>query len=233
MAFFCGGAVLFAVFLLWRNEKDLSVRDADRAVSLMEVENGKAAVGSDAPDTKRIALTFDDGPHPVCTPRLLDGLKERGVKATFFVIGKNAEANPDIIKRMSGEGHLIGNHTYDHVQISSLSDEAACAQITKTDDAVFSLTGKHTEYVRPPFGLWKDGLECGLEMFPIMWTIDPRDWTTGNADRIVGSVVPKAKDDAIILLHDCYESSVDAALRIVDLLQAEGYVFVTVDELIV
>ena len=89
----------------------------------------------------RIALTFDDGPHPVYTPKLLDGLKERNVKATFFVVGKNIEGREDIIKRMDEEGHLIGNHTYDHVKITGLPEEEACAQITKTSELVKEITG--------------------------------------------------------------------------------------------
>lgn len=180
----------------------------------------------------KIALTFDDGPHPVYTPELLDGLKERNVQVTFFVVGKNIEGNEDIIRRMSEDGHLIGNHTYDHVEITKLSDGEASEEIGKTSDLVEKITGKPTEFVRPPFGLWKDNLECGIEMIPVMWTVDPLDWTTKNTTGVVNRVVTKAKENDIILLHDYYESSVQAALRIVDILQAEGYEFVTVDELI-
>lgn len=226
------GIVVMAGFLVWQSTVLSRIREQTQVISLMEKENKKVQEQDD-PDNKRIALTFDDGPHPVYTPKLLDGLKKRGVKATFFVVGKNAEENPEIIKRMSKEGHLIGNHTYDHVQISALSEKAASEQIVKTDDAIFRLTGRHTEFVRPPFGLWKDGLECGIQMFPVMWTIDPLDWTTGNTDSVVQKVVSKAKDDDIILLHDYYDSSVKAALRIVDILKTEGYEFVTVDELII
>nr|WP_238723363.1 polysaccharide deacetylase family protein [Diplocloster agilis] len=180
----------------------------------------------------KIALTFDDGPHPVFTPELLDGLKERNVQATFFVIGKNVEGNEEIIKRMSDDGHLIGNHTFDHVEITKLSREEASDEIERTSELVEEITGSPTEYVRPPFGLWKDDLECGIQMIPVMWTVDPLDWTTGNSTNVVNKVVTKVKENDIILLHDYYESSVQAALRIVDILQKEGYEFVTVDELI-
>lgn len=179
----------------------------------------------------KIALTFDDGPHAVYTERLLDGLKERGVKATFFVIGKNVEGNEELILRMDEEGHLIGNHTYDHVRITDLSTEKACDQINKTSDVIKAITGKDTEFVRPPFGSWDETLEC-VPMFPVLWTVDPLDWTTKNVDQVVSKVVKKTGEEDIILLHDCYSSSVEAALRIVDLLLAEGYEFVTVDELI-
>ena len=180
----------------------------------------------------RIALTFDDGPHPVYTPKLLDGLKERNVKATFFVVGKNIEGREDIIKRMDEEGHLIGNHTYDHVKITGLPAEEACAQITKTSELVKEITGKNTEFVRPPFGAWDKKLECGFEMFPVLWSIDPLDWTTKNVDAVVQKVLSRAEENSIILLHDYYDSSVEAALKIVDALLERGFEFVTVDELV-
>lgn len=180
----------------------------------------------------KIALTFDDGPHPVYTPKLLDGLKERNVKATFFVVGKNIEGREDIIKRMDEEGHLIGNHTYDHVKITGLPAEEACAQITKTSELVKEITGKSTEFVRPPFGAWDKKLECGFEMFPVLWSIDPLDWTTKNVDAVVQKVLNSAEENSIILLHDYYDSSVEAALKIVDALLERGFEFVTVDELV-
>ncbi|WP_343246940.1 polysaccharide deacetylase family protein [Diplocloster hominis] len=194
------------------------------------IETSQTIVASDM--KPKIALTFDDGPHPVFTPELLDGLKERNVQATFFVIGKNVTGNEEIIKRMADDGHLIGNHTFDHVEITKLSQEEASDEIVRTSDLVEEITGSPTEYVRPPFGLWKDDLECGIQMIPVMWTVDPLDWTTGNATNVVNKVVTKVKENDIILLHDYYESSVQAALRIVDILQKEGYEFVTVDELI-
>lgn len=180
----------------------------------------------------RVALTFDDGPHSVYTQQLLDGLKERGVKATFFLIGKSIAGKEDLVKRMAEEGHLIGNHTYDHVKLTSLSREEACLQLTKTSEAVKAVTGKDTEYVRPPFGEWNGQLECGIAMFPVLWSVDPLDWTTENVDRVVEKVVADIEENDIVLLHDIFESSVEAALQIVDILQEEGYEFVTVDELI-
>ncbi|MCD7957375.1 MAG: polysaccharide deacetylase family protein [Lachnospiraceae bacterium] len=191
-----------------------------------------AAADKDPDEIMRVALTFDDGPHPDWTVNLLDGLAERGVRATFFVIGKNIPGNEDIIARMDQEGHLIGNHTYDHVKISDLSVEEACAQVEQTSALVKAITGKDTEYVRPPFGSWREDLECSFEMFPVLWDVDPLDWTTKNTSDVVRRVLEAVEPDDIILLHDCYESSVDAALQIVDALLEQGYEFVTVDELI-
>ena len=183
-------------------------------------------------EAPKIALTFDDGPSAVWTPALLDGLKERGVKATFFLIGENADKNPEIVKRMAEEGHLIGNHTYHHVELTKVSENEARLELADTNAVIARITGKEPEYMRPPFGAWQRKLEQEIRMLPVLWTIDPLDWTTENPDEIVNKVVTEAEENDIILLHDCYKSSVEAGLRIVDILQEEGFVFVTVDELL-
>ena len=183
-------------------------------------------------ETKKIALTFDDGPHPRYTEELLDGLAERDVKATFFLLGQNIEGREEIIERMAREGHLIGNHTYYHVDITRLSQREACREILDTSEKITAITGQPVEYIRPPFGNWDKELECEVMMLPIFWSVDTLDWTTKNEDQIVQKVVTKIEENDIILMHDSYDSTVKAALRIVDLLQAEGYEFVTVDELI-
>ncbi len=183
-------------------------------------------------EKKKIALTFDDGPCAGCTNQLLDGLKKRNVKATFFLIGKNAENNPKLVRRIYEEGHLIGNHTYSHVEITKVSDEEAIQELQKTDQIIWKITGEHVQYMRPPFGAWQKELESRLEVLPVLWTVDPLDWTTENVEEIVNKVVTETKENDIILLHDCYKSSVEAALRIIDDLQKEGYEFVTVDQLL-
>lgn len=181
---------------------------------------------------KQVALTFDDGPHPAYTKILLDGLRERGVKATFFVVGECIPGNEEIVRQMEEDGHIIGNHTYDHVDISSLSREDACTQLQKTSNLVEEITGKPTAYVRAPFGKWNDGLDTCVSMIQVRWTVDPLDWTTNNQAQIVNRVVTEADDNDIILLHDYYESSVNAALEIVDILKKEGFEFVTVEQLL-
>lgn len=182
--------------------------------------------------TAKVALTFDDGPHPVYTPQLLDGLKECGVHATFFVVGKNILGNEALLKRMETEGHLIGNHTYSHVKLSELDIARACAEVEKTNALICEVTGKEPEFIRPPFGEWKKAMECSFEMIPVLWDVDPLDWTTKNTALVVERVLKDTKPGDIILLHDYYQSSVDAALEIVDALTERGYKFVTVDELI-
>ncbi len=196
-----------------------------------EDDGGKGAQeeGTGAP---RIALTFDDGPSSEYTERLLDGLKKRSVKASFFLIGENAKENPEIVERMYKEGHLLGNHTYHHVDITRLSREEAKKEIGETDRVVSTITGEHLAYMRPPFGVWQQDLEVEMEVMPVMWSVDPLDWTTENVSEIVNRVVTDVEENDIILLHDCYGSSVDAALQIIDILQKEGYEFVTADEIL-
>ena len=212
---------------VYQNQKDEEEEETNK------VDDAIAFVSSSmVEEPPKIAITFDDGPSSQCTGRLLDGFKERDVKATFFLIGENAKENPELVKRLDEEGHLIGNHTYHHVEITKVSDEEAKKEILDTNKVITSITGKSVEYMRPPFGLWQRNLEMEIEVLPVMWTIDPLDWTTENVDEIVNKVVTEAEENDIILLHDCYDSSVDAALRIIDILQKKGFEFVTVDQLI-
>ena len=186
----------------------------------------------DYSDQKLVALTFDDGPHPVYTERLLDGLKKRNVKVTFFLIGKSADKYPDLVKRMAEEGHLIGNHTMDHVQLNHQTYEKALEQIRASNQVISQITGQTPVYIRPPFGEWSKELQEEVDMTAVLWDVDPVDWKVKNTETVVKRILKNARDGDIILLHDVYGTSVDAALEIVDQMRAEGYEFVTVDEII-
>ena len=181
-----------------------------------------------------VALTFDDGPNASSTPILLDGLKERKVRATFFLIGENVEKgeNEKIVKRMYEEGHLIGNHTYTHCNLSKLETGEAKKELEQTDTVIEKITGKQPAFARAPYGELPVDSEQDLSRMYIGWTVDPLDWMTEDAGAVVKIVVEEINPGDIILLHDCYPSSVQAAIRIVDLLQGKGYEFVTVDHLI-
>ena len=181
---------------------------------------------------KEVAITFDDGPNPDHTARLLKGLKERGVSATFFLLGKEAEKYPELVLQMYEEGHLIATHSYEHVNLCSLSDEKACEQVEKTNDIIEGITGERPQFLRPPFGSWKENLDCETEMIKVLWDIDPLDWNVSNSTEIARSVLADVEDGDIILLHDASESSVNAAFKIIDALVKEGYCFVTVEELV-
>lgn len=182
---------------------------------------------------KYIALTFDDGPSWKYTPILLDGLKERGVHATFFLMGKNIEGEEDIVKRMSEEGHLIGNHSYEHIQLTKAGAKAVCEAVEHTQEQIEAITGKRPEYIRPPYGDWNEELEEEIGMTPVLWSLDSLDWKLKDTGKIIHQVLKDVKDGDIILLHDIFPSSVEAALELIDILQKEGYVFVTADELLI
>ena len=179
----------------------------------------------------KIALTFDDGPHPVYTEELLDGLKKRKVMATFFLIGNNIEGNEEIVKRMAEEGHLIGSHTYNHVQLNKLSESKAKEEILKGCNKIYETTGVCPSFVRPPFGEWKKNLDFCVTMLPVFWNVDSLDWKLQNTEKIVKRVVKDVKEGDIILMHDIFKESVDAAEIFIPQLLQEGYQLVTVSEL--
>ncbi|MCL2397596.1 MAG: polysaccharide deacetylase family protein [Defluviitaleaceae bacterium] len=186
------------------------------------------------PPTGHIALTFDDGPHGVHTPALLDGLKERGIPATFFLLGSYAERHPALVQRMYDEGHLIGNHSYSHPVLTWINRQNAIEELEKTSDIIESITGSRPRVLRPPYGEKDDAileLARQMDMSVILWSVDPRDWAYRNATTVRNNILNHTSDGSIILLHDIWESSVEAALSIVDTFVERGYAFVTVEEL--
>ncbi|MBS1334331.1 MAG: polysaccharide deacetylase family protein, partial [Blautia sp.] len=180
----------------------------------------------------RIALTFDDGPNARYTPILLDGLKKRNIRASFFLIGENIEGNEDILLQMRKDGHLIGNHTWDHVQLDKIPAEKARLEIEKTNNRIYEASGIYPSYVRPPFGAWIKDMELSVTMLPVFWDVDTLDWQSKNIDSILSIAQKQVHDGSIILMHDGYQTSVDAALKIADLFTEKGYVFVTADQLL-
>lgn len=198
----------------------------------MRERTGTASVES-SQDRPRAALTFDDGPNARYTPVLLDGLRERGIHATFFLMGKNIEGKEKIVEQMYRDGHLIGNHTYDHVQLNRIPNDQACQQILKTNNAIYEITGEYPLYLRPPYGAWPKNLELCVTMLPVFWDVDTLDWKSKNVQSVENIVRQEVKDGSIILMHDSYQSSVEAALWVADMLTGKGYDLVTADELLV
>lgn len=180
-----------------------------------------------------IAFTFDDGPHPVWTEKLLDGLKERGIRATFFVIGQSAEEHPELIQRMLEDGNQVGNHTYSHVQLTACKTDQALEEIQKTQEVIYDATGFQPRYIRPPFGSWNEVLQDKTNLQSVLWDVDPYDWKVQNTDIIVQRILEQTEDGSIILLHDVYEESVEAALKVADIFLERGYRFCTVDEIMI
>lgn len=178
-----------------------------------------------------IALTFDDGPRRDTTTALLDGLAQRGVPATFFLVGEQIVGNEDIVRRMDAEGHQIGIHTYDHVKLLGLNRADFDAQVDKTRQMVKNILGHNDFLLRPPYGLYDAGVQAMAGCPIILWSIDPEDWGDKNTAREVAHILENARDGSIVLLHDIYPTSVEAALQVVDELHAQGYLFVTVEQL--
>ncbi len=181
--------------------------------------------------TKLIALTFDDGPIRSTTAELLDGLARRGVPATFFLVGEQIVGNEDLVRRMDAEGHQIGIHTYDHVTLTGLNTADFDAQVDKTRQMLINILGHNDFVLRPPYGLYDQGVQNKAGCPIILWSIDPKDWGDKNTDRVASHIVEEAQDGAIVLMHDIYPTSVQAALRVVDMLHEQGYLFVTVEQL--
>ena len=180
---------------------------------------------------KLVALTFDDGPHPDYTGPLLDGLKERGVRATFFLVGTQIQYAPELVPRMAREGHQIGVHTYSHVSVTGMEREEFRLQVEGTRRMIYSMLGERDLWLRPPYGILDENAQNWADSPVILWSVDPEDWKDDNVRRIKDHLVAHVRDGDIILMHDIYPSSVEAALAAVDELHREGFRFVTVAEL--
>ncbi|MBO5258058.1 MAG: polysaccharide deacetylase family protein [Clostridia bacterium] len=187
---------------------------------------------------KTIALTFDDGPHPVYTPEILDILGEYGVKATFFTIGQNVEWYNDVFRMEYAAGHEIGNHTYSHQNLRKLPYKSVCREIEQAEELVYEATEYRTRLLRPPEGAFGHDLckaAAELDYTVICWSVDTLDWAHTPSDEIVTNVLENVKGGDIILFHDYIagDSPTPDALRvIIPALLDEGYRFVTVSELL-
>lgn len=178
-----------------------------------------------------IAITYDDGPSSIYTNQILDVLKENNAKATFFVLGGNAQYNTDILQRQINEGHQIGNHTMDHKSLPSLSKEGILQQVEDLNKIVKDATGYNITVVRPPYGAFDGKVQETLNQYALMlWNVDTLDWQVRNKNTIVQNVMDNASDGSIILLHDIYKETADATKEFIPKLVAEGYQLVTIDE---
>lgn len=207
----------------------MTVAFAVWSAGLFPAETDVLAGGSG--EAKYVALTFDDGPIAATTGPLLEGLRERGAKATFFVVGCFIPWNEELLLRMAEEGHQIGQHTYSHVVLEEQSDEQVRQELRQTDRLLQELLGEGDYWLRPPYGRIAEDQYRLAETTLITWTVDPEDWRLLDAEKVTAAVLSTVKSGDVILMHDIYKSSVEAALMIVDALQAEGYQFVTVREL--
>ncbi|MED3993747.1 polysaccharide deacetylase family protein [Peribacillus frigoritolerans] len=191
------------------------------------------------PSKKRIALTFDDGPEDIYTPQILDILRQKGVKATFFVVGKQAREYPELLKQIYREGHAIGNHTWDHSHLPDLTNQQLIENVQFTTAEIEKITGLKTDLFRPPYGEIQDQQVALLNnrgYRSIMWTADTMDWSGVSAEDIQSRVKQNASPGVIVLQHNYHASgkfeTVKALPQIIDQLRAQGYEFVTVPTLL-
>ncbi len=229
-------------------KKDPPGRPASAALSKPLTNDGvNMPAGSLPPGTKLsyasapapgpfIAITFDDGPVVPNTPRLLDMLAARGIKATFFTVGTNVARNPNIMRRIVADGHEIANHTWNHPYLSRLSDASVRSELQRSHDALTSITGIAPRMYRPPYGAitarQKQWIMSEFGYPTILWSVDPQDWKTRSASMTRSRILAETRPGAIILVHDIHASSVDAMPGTLDGLLAKGFRFVTVSQLI-
>lgn len=184
-----------------------------------------------ASQPKLIALTFDDGPSRACTPQVLNILKEKHAKATFFLVGEWLPGHEDLVKREIAEGNQIGNHTFFHKRLTSLSDREIQESIAQTDQRLTAITGLKNFMVRPPYGARDFRVAAQVNAPIILWSVDAASGKALSARQLAANILARASDGGIILLHDTTQANVDAVAPVIDRLRAQGYQFVTVQEL--
>ena len=181
-----------------------------------------------------VALTFDDGPHQTNTPRLLDILDNYGIKATFYILGQNAEYYPGIVKDIANRGHELGNHSYSHPNLTNLGYEGSLEELQHNDNILLEICGKRAATVRPPYGAIDESVEAAIldnGQRVITWNLDTEDWKNRDPDIILQRVIESVEPGSIILMHDIHETSVDAVPRVIEYLTNEGYQLVTISQL--
>ncbi|MGK0190692.1 MAG: peptidoglycan/xylan/chitin deacetylase (PgdA/CDA1 family) [Verrucomicrobiales bacterium] len=183
-----------------------------------------------------IAITFDDGPHKTNTPQLLDILRSRNIRATFYVVGPNVKRYPDLLRRMVAEGHEIGNHTVSHGNMTKMSDQRIRSELGEVHNSILAVTGVAPQTVRPPYGaLRTEQREMIRREFgypTILWNVDPEDWKRPGVSVVTQRLVEGARPGGILLAHDIHAPTISATPAALDELLRRGFQFVTVSELI-
>ncbi len=181
---------------------------------------------------KMVAITLDDGPHATNTQKILDILDAHNAKATFFMLGQNVVNNEEVVKDVYKRGNEIGIHTWDHKQLTKLSQDEIVSQVERTSDAIYKIIGKRPKLVRPPYGAINDTVKNSINYPLILWNIDSLDWKSRDEKQIVPLVMNSVQDGDIILLHDIHSTTVPAVEKIVSQLEEQGYQMVTVSQLL-
>ncbi|WP_141430781.1 polysaccharide deacetylase family protein [Bacillus sp. 03113] len=181
---------------------------------------------------KVIALTFDDGPNPSSTNRILDALKKHSSYATFFVLGNRAQRYPETVQRIVKEGNEVGNHSWDHRLFTKLNEDEIHHEVYDTESIIEQVSGYRPVHLRPPFGAVDERVRQSIgDMSVALWNVDSEDWKYKNTQKIIENVMCKAGDGKIILMHDIYQTSAEAAEQIIEQLSNQGYILVTMAQL--
>jgi len=186
------------------------------------------------PDGNRIALTFDDGPTPGVTDRILDELQKRKLHATFFMIGERIAAAPELARRVLAEGHEIGNHTCTHPNLTKLPDAQVEAEIEKTQDIMAGVLRQRAKWFRPPYGALRQnqaGMPANRGLRIVLWNVDPADWSQPGEDKITGTVLAETKPGSIVICHDLHAQTANSLGPILDGFEKRGLTPVTLSEL--
>ena len=197
-------------------------------VAFAEESSGERTIDLDKP---MIALTFDDGPSSVYTSQILDTLDANNAKATFYVLGTEAEKNEELLARMNASGYEIGSHTLNHQDLTSLTEEEVRYQMDTTQDIIEDATGIIPRTMRAPYGYVDEETDTLIDMPIILWSLDTLDWESRDADTICDTLLSNVKDGDVVLMHDIYGSTAEAVQRIIPELIQRGYQLVTVSEL--
>lgn len=222
----------------WRNALKEVYRSTDElAAQKAREERGgtflKTIARGDA-TRKEIALTFDDGPHPDFTPKLLELLKREKIPATFFVIGKMAEKSPELIKQMLAEGHTVGNHTFSHVTLTKIPEELVEVEYKANNDLIKQITGQQMAFCRPPGGDYDADVVKAAErqgLTTVLWSDDPGDYASPGGDVIKERTLQHLSNGAVLLLHDGIEQTYEVLPQIIAYARKNGYRFVSLQEM--
>ncbi|MGX7025647.1 polysaccharide deacetylase family protein [Vagococcus hydrophili] len=197
-----------------------------------ETESTKEEQPKEVVNERSIALTFDDGPKRETTSQLLDILSQKGIKATFFILGQNMAGNEDLLKRMKDEGHVIGSHSMYHHNLSQMNEQTLKQDVNDMDQKAKALFKEPFKYIRPPYGA-ANALVAKVANRPLIeWSVDSKDWSSKNTQMIINQVTQTTGPGSIILMHDIYPETISAVPAIIDNLTQQGYNFVTVDGLL-
>jgi peptidoglycan/xylan/chitin deacetylase (PgdA/CDA1 family) len=229
----CGSAALLFAVTAWAQTPDPQASTSLAAASPSAPKITFSFVHVDGP---YIALTFDDGPQEKLTHKLLDLLEQHHIKAKFFVIGVNVAEHPEIVARAAREGHEIGNHSWAHPNFAKMSDEGIRRQLRQTDDAIKQAIGQRPTLMRPPYGnlsaRQKQWVHQEFGYRIVLWDVDPLDWKRPGPSVICNRILKETRPGSIVLSHDIHAGTIEAMHDTLNQLEAKGFKFVTVSQLI-